>query len=84
MKESLQYMDLTVVTCNGKSALADVEVCGPNGPTTVRVSYNLNERLEFVDGCHLMMNQVLTSGQVLSDIHEAVMYQRDALRENGN
>lgn len=78
----LQYMDLTVISCDGKTALADVEVCGPNGPTTVRVSYELYERLEFVDGCHLMMNQVLTSDQVLGDIHEAVMYQRDALREN--
>ena len=78
---SLQYADLTVVSCDGRRATADVLVFGPNGPATVRVSYVRGGRLEFVAGCHLMMSSVLTSKEVLADVHEAVMEQRDSLRE---
>lgn len=77
-----KYIDLTVVTCDGKNAVADVSVWDTYLalPVTVRVAYGLRTGVRFLAGSMRMMGEVLASKEIEADIREAVLEQREELR----
>lgn len=80
-----EYADYTVVTCDGKHALVDLKVWDEVSDRLVdaRVSYTLGDaRLTPEHGLYYDLASALADDPVvLTDVREAVMVQRDALRE---
>lgn len=82
----IEVLDMAVVTCDGRRAMADFVVWSPRLQTTVnvRVSYDLLDRrlvLESAGADEILGLEVIQSAECLADVHEAVMWQRDVLRE---
>lgn len=82
---SLEILDITTVTCDGRHALVDVDVWSPTlrQVAVVRCSWVLGDRdMKLVDASDTGLGEaVVASQEVLDDVREIVLYQRDENRE---